>query len=228
MMGYYTSMILLIPAILLATVAQARVASAYKRYSAVRNGRGLTGAQVARMILDANGLNDVPIRQVPGNLTDHYNPLERTMSLSSGVYGTPSVAAMSIAAHEAGHAIQHQRSYAPLAVRNAIVPMANIGSAVAWPLLFIGLLTGPGMGDFLFNLGLVLFLGVVIFHLITLPVELDASRRAIAQLTAVGAVAGQEEHQAAKHMLSAAALTYIAALAMAVGNLLRMFSMRRR
>ncbi|MDD2302366.1 MAG: zinc metallopeptidase, partial [Eubacteriales bacterium] len=191
------------------------------------NTTGMTGAQVARMILDTNGLSDVPIQRIPGNLTDNYNPLQRTMNLSDAVYSTPSVASISIAAHEAGHAIQHSTAYAPLKFRNAIVPVVNIGSMAAWPLLFIGLIIGPGMGDVLFNLGVVLFMGVVIFHLVTLPVELDASKRAIAQLVAVGAVSTQEESVAAQKVLSAAALTYIAALAMAVANLLRIFLMRR-
>ena len=226
-MGYYTSMIVLIPAILFAMYAQGKVSSAYRRYANVRNTTGMTGAQVARMILDTNGLSDVPIQRIPGNLTDNYNPLQRTMNLSDAVYSTPSVASISIAAHEAGHAIQHSTAYAPLKFRNAIVPVVNIGSMAAWPLLFIGLIIGPGMGDVLFNLGVVLFMGVVIFHLVTLPVELDASKRAIAQLVAVDAVSTQEESVAAQKVLSAAALTYIAALAMAVANLLRIFLMRR-
>lgn len=227
-MGYYGSMIFLIPAIVLSLYAQAKVSSAYRRYANVRNTTGTTGAQAARMILDANGLSDVRIDRIGGNLTDHYNPMKRTMSLSDAVYSTPSIASISIAAHEAGHAIQHGRSYALLAFRNAIVPVANIGSALAWPMLIIGLMSGPGMGDFLFNTGMALFLGVVLFHVVTLPVELDASRRALAQLQAVGAVTSQQEIAAARKMLSAAAMTYFAALAMSMANLLRMFAMRRR
>ncbi len=226
-MGYYPSMIILIPAILFAMYAQGKVASAYRRYANVRNNSGLTGAQVARLILDANGLSDVPINRIRGNLTDNYNPLQRTMNLSEAVYGTPSVASISIAAHEAGHAIQHSTSYAPLRFRNAIVPVVNLGSMAAWPLLFIGLIIGPGTGDLLFNLGVLLFMGVVVFHIVTLPVELDASKRAIAQLVSVGAVSNEQEADGAQKVLSAAALTYIAALAMAVANLLRIFLMRR-
>ncbi len=226
-MGYYTSMIVLIPAILLAMYAQAKVSSAYRRYASVRNISGLTGAQVARMILDANGLSDVPINRIPGNLTDNYNPAQRVMNLSDAVFATPSVASISIAAHEAGHAIQHSTAYQPLKLRNSIVPVANIGSAAAWPLLFLGLIMGAGTGDLLFNIGVLLFMSVVVFHVVTLPVELDASRRAIAQLEAVGAVSTDEETAAAKTVLSAAALTYLAALAMAVANLLRIFMMRR-
>ena len=220
-------MIILIPAILFAMYAQGKVSSAYRRYANVRNTTGMTGAQVARLILDANGLSDVPINRIPGNLTDNYNPMQRTMNLSEAVYATPSVASISIAAHEAGHAIQHSNAYAPLKFRNAIVPVVNIGSMAAWPLLFIGLIIGPGTGDLLFNLGVVLFMSVVVFHIVTLPVELDASKRAIAQLVSVGAVTTEQETDAAQKVLSAAALTYIAALAMAVANLLRIFLMRR-
>lgn len=226
-MGYYASMIVLIPAILFAMYAQAKVSSAYRRYANVRNTRGLTGAQVARKILDANGLSQVPINKIPGNLTDNYNPGRKTMNLSTAVHDTPSIASISIAAHEAGHAIQDSKGYAPLKMRNAIVPVVNIGSMAAWPLLFIGLLIGPGTGDVMFNIGVIMFMSVVVFHLITLPVELDASKRAIAQLQGLGAVTTSEETSAAKKVLNAAALTYIAALAMAVANLIRIFLMRR-
>jgi len=226
-MGYYTSLIVLIPAILFAAYAQAKVSSAYRRYSNVRNSRGITGAQAARMILDANGLSDVPISRIQGKLTDNYNPAKRTMNLSAGVYDNVSVAAISIAAHESGHAIQDSESYAPLKLRNSIVPIVNIGSMAAWPLLFIGLMIGPGTGDVLFNIGVIMFMSVVVFHLITLPVELNASQRAIAQLEGRGIVTSKEEVHAAKSVLSAAALTYLAALAMAIANLLRIFLMRR-
>jgi len=226
-MGYYSSMIVLLPAIIFAMYAQAKVSSAYRRYANIRNASGMTGAQVARMILDANGLSGVPIHRIPGNLTDNYNPMQKTMNLSTAVHDTPTIASISIAAHEAGHAIQDSKAYGPLKVRNAIVPVVNIGSMAAWPLLFIGLLMGPGMGDIMFNVGVIMFMGVVVFHVITLPVELDASKRAIAQLEGLGVVSGVEESNAAKKVLSAAALTYIAALAMAVANLIRIFLMRR-
>lgn len=226
-MGYYSSIIVLIPAILFAMYAQAKVSSAYRRYSNVRNSKGMTGAQAARMILDANGLSDVPISRIQGNLTDNYNPSQKTMNLSAGVYDTPSIAAISIAAHESGHAIQDSEAYAPLKLRNSIVPLVNIGSLTAWPLLFIGLLIGPGAGDLLFNIGIIMFMSVVVFHVVTLPVEFDASKRAISQLEGIGAVTSSEEVGAAKTVLSAAAMTYIAALAMAVANLLRIFLMRR-
>lgn len=227
-MGYYASMIVLIPAILFAMYAQAKVSSAYRHYANVRNTTGMTGAQVARKILDANGLSGVPINKIPGNLTDNYNPRNKTMNLSAAVYDTPSIASISIAAHESGHAIQDSKAYAPLRMRNAIVPVVNIGSMTAWPLLFIGLLMGPGMGDMMFNIGVIMFMAVVVFHLITLPVELDASKRAIAQLEGMGAITTSEESVGARKVLSAAAMTYIAALAMAVANLIRIFLMRRR
>lgn len=227
-MGYYSSMIILIPAIVLSMYAQAKVSSAYRRFANVRNSSGMTGAQVARMILDANGLSDIPIRRIPGQLTDNYNPMKRTMNLSEAVYGTPSIASISIAAHEAGHAIQHGVSYTPLALRNAIVPVVNLGSTLAWPLLLIGMMSNPGGGSMLFNIGVLLFFGTIVFHTITLPVELDASRRAMAQLQALGVVSSQQESAGAKKVLDAAALTYFAALAMSIANLLRILAMRRR
>ena len=226
-MGYYSSMIYLLPAILFAMYAQAKVSSAYRRYSNVANSSRLTGAEAARRILDANGLSNVPINRIQGKLTDNYNPLNMTMNLSAAVYDNPSIASISIAAHESGHAIQHSQAYAPLKLRNAIVPVVNLGSMAAWPLLFLGLIIGPGTGDLLFNIGVIMFMSVVVFHVITLPVEFDASKRAIAQLEGIGAISSQEEAGAAKAVLSAAAMTYIAALAMAIANLIRIFMMRR-
>lgn len=224
-MGYYSSMIILIPAMILAFYAQAKVQRTYRLYLNVRNERGVTGAQAARSILDSNGLSGVPIYEIPGVLSDNYDPRKGSMNLSSDVYRGDSVASVAIAAHESGHALQHARSYALLNIRNTIVPVANIGSALAWPLMVLGIFTGRG-GDFLFNMGILLFLGVVVFHLVTLPVEFDASRRALAQLEGIGAFASVEERMGAKRVLDAAALTYIAALAVSVANLLRMLAIR--
>ena len=224
MLGYYTSMILLIPAILLSVYAQGKVQSAYRTYSNVRNGRNISGAEAAQRILNFNDLN-IPIYEIQGTLTDNYNPQTGTLNLSPAVYEQPSIASMAIAAHECGHALQHAAGYSLLNIRNSIVPVANIGSMVSWPLLILGLMLGA-QGDFLFNLGIFLFLGVVLFHLVTLPVELDASKRALIQLEALNCFTSDEEHAAAKRVLDAAALTYLAALATAVANLLRMFAMR--
>lgn len=218
--------IVLVPAIIFAFYAQMKVSSAYSRYSRVRNRRGITGAQAARMILDANNLGDVRIEVTRGRLSDHYDPRGRVMRLSQEVYNNPSIAAVSIAAHESGHAVQHGESYAPLKIRNAIVPVVNIASFMSWPLLIIGLFMGPGTGTLVFDIGVLFFLGVVVFHAITLPVELNASKRAIAQLSSLGIVY-PEETAGARKVLSAAALTYVAALATAVLNLVRILMLRR-
>jgi len=224
MFGYYTSMILLLPAILLSVYAQGKVQSAYRTYANVRNGRNITGAEAAHRILQFNDLQ-VQIYETQGTLTDNYNPQKGTLNLSPAVYEQPSIASMAIAAHECGHALQHAAGYSLLSIRNSIVPVANIGSMLSWPMLILGLMLGA-QGDFLFNLGIFLFLGVVLFHLVTLPVELDASKRALIQLEALNCFVSDEEHAAAKRVLDAAALTYLAALATAVANLLRMFAIR--
>ena len=218
--------IVLVPAIIFAFYAQMKVSSAYSRYSRVRNRRGITGAQAARMILDASNLGDVRIEVTRGRLSDHYDPRGRVMRLSQEVYNNPSIAAVSIAAHESGHAVQHGESYAPLKIRNAIVPVVNIASFMSWPLLIIGLFMGPGTGTLVFDIGVLFFLGVVVFHAITLPVELNASKRALAQLSSLGIVY-PEETAGARKVLSAAALTYVAALATAVLNLVRILMLRR-
>lgn len=227
--GYYSSMIFLIPAILLTLYAQTKVNSAYSKFAQVRNRKGMTGAQAARMILDANGMSDVPIQMVSGKLSDHYDPRHRVMRLSSQVYHEPSVASVAIAAHEAGHAIQHNVGYTALQIRNTIVPVVNLCSNMAWPILMIGLVLGHSvMGDMAFNLGVLLFSTAVLFQLITLPVEFNASKRAMEQMEAMGIVDGGQEARGARKVLNAAALTYVAALAMAVSNLIRILAMRGR
>ena len=227
--GYYSSMIFLIPAILLTLYSQSKVNSAYARFARVANRRGMTGAQAARMILDANGMSDVPIQVVAGKLSDHYDPRHRVMRLSNQVYHEPSIASVAIAAHEAGHAIQHSVGYSPLKIRNTIVPVVNLCSNMAWPILMVGLLMGHSvMGDMVFNLGVLLFSSALVFQLITLPVEFNASNRALEQMEAMGIVTNDQETRGAKKVLSAAALTYVAALAMAVANLIRILSMRGR
>ena len=224
------TIILLIPAIIFSVVAQAKVSGAYSKYSQVRSARGVTGAKAARMILDRNGLQDVRIEITEAKLSDHYDPRKKVIRLSPGVHDTPSVAALSIAAHEAGHAIQHAQKYSPLAIRNTIVPVVNVGSWLAWPLLIIGLvIVSAGNyvhGNMLFNIGVILFAGVVVFHAITLPVEFNASRRAIEELENYGLIQ-MDEKRGAQKVLSAAAMTYIAALAMALANLVRILIILR-
>jgi Zn-dependent membrane protease YugP len=217
-----STMLLLLPALLFAGWAQMKVQSTFARYSRVSARRGVTADQVARTLLDRFGLTSVPVKRVGGQLTDHYNPRDKTLSLSDAVYGNSSIAAIGVAAHEVGHAIQHSGGYVPLALRNNIVPVVNIGSSLAMPLFFIGFLF---RGPVLMNLGIFLFLGVIVFHLITLPVEYDASARAVAILGQTGALSG-DELQGAKSVLSAAAWTYVAATLMAVMQLVRLLALR--
>ncbi len=217
-----TDLILLLPAILFTLYAQAKVKSTFAKWQRVRNARGLTAAQVAQLLLRDNGILDVDVELVPGELTDHYDPRTRTLRLSESTYHSDSVAAVGVAAHECGHAIQHKVGYAPLAIRNAIVPVANLGSQLAWPLIFIGLIFSSLR---LFDLGIIFFAGAVLFHLVTLPVEFNASSRALAQLRKGGYLAPQEL-AAAREVLQAAALTYLAAAAVAVLQLVRLLLLR--
>lgn len=223
--------IILIPAMIFAFYAQTKVSRAYNNYAKVMNRRGITGAQAARSILDANGLSDVPIEITAGRLSDHYDPRKKVMRLSQHVYNDPTIASVAIAAHESGHAIQHGVNYMPLKIRNLIAMPVSLISWLSWPLLIIGILiiqTGNyTQGNLIFNLGIFAFVGVVLFHLITLPVEFDASRRAIALLVEQGVIY-PEESGGAKKVLSAAALTYLAALAVAVANLIRLLLIRGR
>ena len=216
------TMLLLIPALLLAGWAQMRVKSTFARYSQVRSQRGITAAEVARMLLDRFGLQAVSIDQVPGELTDHYDPRNRTLSLSDSVYGNSSIAAIGVAAHEVGHAIQHSTGYVPLTLRNNIVPVVNLTSTLSMPLFLIGFLM---RGTFMMNLGIALFLGVIVFHLITLPVEYNASSRAISILSQTGALSG-EELNGASSVLHAAAWTYVASALMSVLQLVRLLMLR--
>lgn len=234
MFFYDTTYILLIPAIIFAMVASNKVNRAFARYSRVPNLNHITGAQAARMVLDRNGLSNVEIKRVNGRLTDFYDPRSKSLSLSDDVYSATSVAAISVACHEVGHAIQDNVNYAPLKIRNGIVPIVNFGQALTWPLVFIGLMlmaVGDAnlgyYGNIIVNVGIICFLAVVIFHTITLPVEINASRRAIQQMESLGIVQGNEVG-GAKQVLKAAALTYVAALAMAIANLLRLIALRDR
>lgn len=235
MFFYDTTYILLIPAIIFAMVASSKVKSAFAKYSRVQNLNNISGAQAARMVLDQNGLGNVQIKRVAGSLTDFYDPRSKSLSLSDDVYSATSVAAISVACHEVGHAIQDNVNYAPLKIRNGIVPVVNFGQALTWPLVFIGIMlmaAGKGTtlgfyGNMIVNIGIICFLAVVLFHTITLPVEINASRRAIQQMEALGIVRGNEV-EGAKKVLTAAALTYVAALAMAIANLLRLIALRDR
>ncbi len=216
------TMMLLIPALILAMWAQFRVKSVFAQYSQVGSRRGTTAASAARALLDRFGLSQVPVERVSGSLTDHYDPRDKTLSLSDSVYGSTSIAAIGVAAHEVGHAIQDSLNYSPLKVRNAIVPVVGIGSTLAFPLFFIGILM---RGELLMNLGIVLFLGVIVFHLVTLPVEFDASSRALRVLADTGILTA-DEIGGARSVLKAAAWTYVAATVMAFAQLIRLLFLR--
>jgi len=218
-MYYYdATYILVVIGALISILASMNVKSTYKRYSKLRNARNLTSEEVAMMILKSAGIYDVQIAQVSGDLTDHYSPNEKVLRLSQSVYGSSSVAAIGVAAPECGHAIQHKEGYAPLKLRSASVPVANFGSMLSWPLIFIGLILGFMN---LARVGVLLFTVVIFFQLITLPVEFDASHRALKVLKS-GLILEDDELDGAKKVLSAAALTYVAALAASILQLLRL------
>lgn len=210
--------ILVLIGVLLSLGASAKVKSTFARYSRVHSRSGLTGAQAAERILHNAGIYDVRIEHIAGNLTDHYDPRTKVLRLSDSVYGSSSVASVGVAAHEVGHAIQHAKGYAPLMFRNAIVPVVNFGSTISWPLILIGLLL---RGQTLISLGILLFSLVVLFQLVTLPVEFNASRRALVQLEQGNLLARDEINQSRK-VLIAAALTYVAAAAGSILQLLRL------
>jgi len=224
------TMILLIPAIVLAAYAQSKVQSTYAKFSKVPSASNRTGREIAQTILAANGITGVTVEPGEGFLSDHYDPVRKTVQLSPGNYGESSVAAISVAAHECGHAIQHAQHYAPLRMRTAIVPLANIGTNVAWIFIIAGFIFANRLSVFgvgLLDIGIFLFTFAVLFQLVTLPVEFDASRRAIVQLNRLGLVA-PDEQRSAKKVLDAAALTYVAAAAVAVLQLVRLLLIRGR
>ena len=210
------------PAMVLALIAQVMTKSAFNKYSKVGSRKGFTGAQAARQLLDSNGLHEVTIERVDGFLSDHYDPRARCLRLSPGVHDSPSLAAIGVACHEAGHALQHAKNYAPLHIRSALVPMASFGGNLAWPIAIVGLIFSFPM---LLNAGILLFCGVVAFTLITLPVEWDASARAKRLMVSSGIVTEQEA-PAAGRVLNAAFLTYLAAAVTAAMQLLYLLTRR--
>lgn len=219
--GFDPTYILVLVGAVISMIASARVKSTFRKYSAYRSMSGMTGAQAAERILRAAGIHDVSIHHVSGSLTDHYNPAKKTLHLSDDVYSATSVAAIGVAAHECGHAIQHQQGYAPLTIRSAIVPVANFGSTISWPLILAGLFITSDTGTFLINLGIICFSFAVIFQLVTLPVEFNASKRALYLLGQQG-ILSDSELPYTKKVLSAAAWTYVAGAAAAILQLLRL------
>lgn len=223
-MFFDSSFLLILPALLLAFYAQWKVSSTFKKYGQVGCSRGYTGAQVARYILDDYRLQSIAVELIRGELTDHYDPRAHKLRLSETVYGSNSVAAIGVAAHEAGHAIQDAKAYVPLKLRNGLVPITNLGTTLAFPLFFVGMFASwPQLMDF----GIILFALAVVFSVITLPVEFNASSRAI-RVLADGHFLTERELPQAKEVLNAAALTYVAATAMAVLNLVRLLVLRNQ
>ena len=220
--GYYyydATYLLVILGAILSVIASARVNGTFSRYSRVRSMSGMTGAQAARRILDRNGLYDVKVEHIRGNLTDHYDPRTKVLRLSDATYGASSVAAVGVAAHECGHAVQDSEAYEPLRIRSKMAPAANFGSRFGLPIFIAGLIFGAN--EVLMQIGIWVFLLAVLFQLITLPVEFDASKRALAMLTDYG-ILGDGEVEGSRKVLKAAAMTYVAAAAASVLNLLRL------
>lgn len=219
--------ILIIPALLFGLWAQSQVNTNFNKYSKVRTMRGMTGAQAAEYILQQNGIYDVEVRHISGNLTDNFNPRNKTINLSDSVYNSTSIAAVGVAAHEAGHAVQHAVNYKPIRIREMIIPVTQIGSWLYLPIILVGFIFSS---QYIVNLGIILFSFLAIFQLVTLPVEFNASDRAIKTLEGSGILYG-EEITGAKRVLRAAALTYVAALVSSIAQLLRLiliFGGRRR
>jgi Zn-dependent membrane protease YugP len=211
-----------IPPLLLSLWASWKTRSAFQKYSRVRAMTGLTGAEAAKRLLQRAGITDVKVVQTRGTLSDHYNPVNKTLALSEGVYGSPSVAAVGVACHEAGHAIQHARKYAPLWLRSALVPTANIGSRLGYMVMFLGLIlasAGSALGVKVVLFGALLFSAVILFQLVTLPVEFDASARA-KKLAVEHGIVSSQEREGINRVLNAAALTYVAAVIVSLGQLL--------
>ena len=222
-MGYYywdPTYILVVIGAVICMIASARVKGTFNKYSQLRSMSGMNGAQVAQRVLQAAGIYDVQVRHVSGSLTDHYDPRTKTVNLSAPVYNATSVAALGVAAHECGHAIQHAKSYAPLSIRSALVPIANFGSMLAWPVILIGLFFNTRSSGLIIDIGILLFSAAVLFQLVTLPVEFDASRRALVMLRTQGILA-DDELKYTRRVLKSAALTYVASAAAAILQLLR-------
>ena len=217
--AYYLTGFIMIPVFLFALFCQAKVKSSFSKYSKVANRRGMTGADAAYQLLRLNGITDVKIKKISGSLTDYYDPRAKEICLSQDVFDSRSVAAIGVACHEAGHACQHAQGYAPLKIRNAVIPVTRIGSFLGVPLALIGMFL---YSDPMIYAGIILYAAVAFFQLVTLPVEFNASKRALQTIETNGFLEG-EEYNGAKKVLTAAALTYVAALASALATLLRLF-----
>ena len=223
----WTYLVFILPCAILSLVCQIKVQSNFSKYSQIPNSRRMTGAQAAEYVLRHNGVTGVVIEHVAGNLTDHFDPRTNVIRLSDSVYGSASVAAIGVAAHEAGHAVQHANGYIPNKIRSAILPVANIGSKLSWILIILGFIFYAKIGTILLNIGIILFSASVLFTVATLPVEFDASRRALRCFRGTNLIVG-EEYNGAKKVLQAAAMTYVASAITAIMQLLRLIFISRR
>lgn len=223
MYGFYydPTYVMVLIGVVICMLASANVNRTFQKYSRIRSHSGMTGREAAESLLHANGIYDVTVQRVAGNLTDHYDPRNKTLNLSDSTYASTSVAAIGVAAHECGHAVQHANGYAPLKIRGSLVPVANFGSTLAWPLILIGFLIQGNASVLLINLGILLFSAAVLFQIVTLPVEFNASSRALKSLETNG-ILYTEEVADTRKVLRAAALTYVASAASAILQLLRL------
>lgn len=223
----WTYLVFILPCIVISLICQANVSSAFSKYSKIPNSRGMTGAQAAEFVLRQNGITGVRIEHVAGKLSDHFDPRTNVIRLSDSVYGSTSVAAVSVAAHEAGHACQHAENYLPNRIRSAVLPIARVGSQLSWIFIIIGLLFTAKVGYVMLYIGIILFSASVLFTLATLPVEFNASKRALACIRETGLMVG-DEYNGAKRMLQAAAMTYVASALTAIMQLLRLLIIAQR
>lgn len=223
MYGFYydPTYVMVLIGVVICMLASANVNRTFQKYSRIRSHSGMTGREAAERLLHANGIYDVTVQRVAGNLTDHYDPRNKTLNLSDSTYASTSVAAIGVAAHECGHAVQHANGYAPLKIRGSLVPVANFGSTLAWPLILIGFLIQGNASVLLINLGILLFSAAVLFQIVTLPVEFNASSRALKSLE-INGILYTEEVADTRKVLRAAALTYVASAASAILQLLRL------
>lgn len=223
MYGFYydPTYVMVLIGVVICMLASANVNRTFQKYSRIRSHSGMTGREAAERLLHANGIYDVTVQRIAGNLTDHYDPRNKTLNLSDSTYASTSVAAIGVAAHECGHAVQHANGYAPLKIRGSLVPVANFGSTLAWPLILIGFLIQGNASVLLINLGILLFSAAVLFQIVTLPVEFNASSRALKSLETNG-ILYTEEVADTRKVLRAAALTYVASAASAILQLLRL------
>ena len=223
----WTYLVFILPCIIISLICQANVSSAFSKYSKIPNSRGMTGAQAAEFVLRQNGVTGVRIEHVAGKLSDHFDPRTNVIRLSDSVYGSTSVAAVGVAAHEAGHACQHAENYLPNRIRSAVLPIARVGSQLSWIFIIIGLLFTAKVGYVMLYIGIILFSASVLFTLATLPVEFNASKRALACIRETGLMVG-DEYNGAKRTLQAAAMTYVASALTAIMQLLRLLIIAQR